>query len=48
MQDGDTVHIYAVTWNDVDAVKLLVDHGAAVDIGNKVTIIYVCGSPMSH
>ena len=38
MQDGDTALIYAVRESDVDSVKLLVQHGAAVDIRNKVTI----------
>ena len=43
MQNGDTALIIAARktffrMGDVDSVKLLVQHGAAVDIRNKVTI----------
>ena len=39
LQDGSTALIKAAEKGHTSIVKILVDHGAAVDIQNKVTII---------
>ena len=40
LQDGDTALVKAAEKGHTSTVKILVEHGAAVDIQNKVTILY--------